>query len=42
MPRAQEQERLTTVRKVYGVRNDGVEAYVIYHSYIGIHFCVIT
>lgn len=33
---------MTTVRKVHGVRNDGVETYIIYHFNIGIHFCVKT
>lgn len=29
---------MTTVRKVYGVRNDGVEADVVYHFHNGMQF----
>lgn len=33
---------MTTVRKVYGVRNDGVEADVKYHFHNGMQFYVKT
>ena len=33
---------MTTVRKVYGVGNDGVEAYVMYRFHNIVQFCMKT